>query len=60
MIVPNWACVFTGPNVYPHGQFFDSPGSFGSGSACAIPALNARANSADPAAMIGRVRMSST
>ena len=37
-----------------------SPGSSGSGSACAIPAPNAKATSADPAAMIGRLRISFT
>jgi hypothetical protein len=59
-IVPTGPCVFTGPNVYPQGQLGISPGSSGSGSACAIPAPNARATSADPAAMIGRLRISFT
>jgi hypothetical protein len=45
--------------VYPQGQLRISPGSSGS-SACAIPAPNAKATSADPAAMIARLRIAFT
>jgi hypothetical protein len=51
MIVP--VVVVTGPTVTPQGQLAWLPGSFGSGSACATPELDARATSASPAAMVG-------